>query len=101
MENKLREIIHEVVVKNTHNGYDSGVTFTVGYESRILKAIDKHRVCKNCKYWEFTHDGYPNGDAGRYGDCLKINEKPYDKHICLEDEFYVGENFGCIHFEEK
>lgn len=63
--------------------------------------------CKDCKYWERlegenhgqcdnpkidygTEDEIEEGDEARY-----IDSESYNAALLL------GENFGCIHFEEK
>lgn len=69
------------------------------------------RLCKNCKH-------YAKADRVRgknFGTC-SCDKFVYtgDEHLPLEDDmliyedfeqynaaFFVGENFGCIHFEER
>jgi hypothetical protein len=66
--------------------------------------------CKNCKYWERETD---SGKEEYYGGCS--NEKLVDTNIAYipvdglgthdyegyMSGFRTGENFGCIHFENK
>lgn len=63
-------------------------------------------TCKNCKYYvQITN----------FGDCKMVVESCNDDPRATDDEVdkiifgvgghydsvWVGENFGCIHFEEK
>lgn len=60
-------------------------------------------TCKNCNHY------VPN--RLKAGDCQMVNTDYWDKvgqdkKITYSEAdhggaFYVGENFGCIHFEEK
>lgn len=61
-----------------------------------------NKICKNCKY--FSKDKDEN-----YGDCVNehfvydettpINGLMYADYEGYAANFYVGEEFGCIHFE--
>lgn len=64
--------------------------------------------CKNCKWYNYPKpiknikDVVPAGKV--FGVCIAIGSNTSDAHqfvpakdaVCV-----VGENFGCIHFEEK
>jgi hypothetical protein len=70
------------------------------------------KICKNCKHYKAVK-------GEKYGDCGKMYygyfheggiATPFTKakqgtqnfsHVCFSDNFYVGENFGCIHYKEK
>lgn len=69
-------------------------------------------TCKNCKYFKRNKDNYR---SEKYGEC-SCDKFAYDSWISEKEEtdklfywdyedysanFNVGENFGCIHFEEK
>ena len=68
--------------------------------------------CKNCKYFQRNTEPYDNNNFGECS-CDKfvydsyINEKEETDKLFYWDyesysaDFNVGENFGCIHFEEK
>ena len=69
-------------------------------------------ICKNCKFfqknefeWRSKKYGYCNCKKFEYGTSGK-KEKYKDKLYFKDYEGYsadfeVGEEFGCIHFEEK
>ena len=57
------------------------------------------KTCKNCKNYDPFESGLGNGE------CKKVETVATSKsdtiymfaeHFCI-----VGENFGCIHFEQK
>lgn len=60
------------------------------------------KICKNCKYFLKDEDN-------NYGDCenahfvydetTPINGLMYVDYEGYAANFYVGEEFGCIHFE--
>jgi len=69
--------------------------------------------CKDCKHW--TRNTHKHDDK-RYGDCAcgELDYMPYgisdndgDDMLTYSDyegysaTFSTGQNFGCIHFEEK
>ena len=64
------------------------------------------KICKNCKWW----DGPVSKSAVRpydFGDCLLfevVHEDDSnfgDNMIEFTEYLYIGQNFGCIHFEAK
>lgn len=72
------------------------------------------RKCKNCKSWDTNRAYSLDGDPLRknYGscNCPKMNYENHDGEkdnlVYADYEGYaagisVGEDFGCIHFEEK
>lgn len=48
--------------------------------------------CKNCKYWERTAEL-------NYGFCFKVENLPVNMRLSSDGNTFMGENFGCIHFE--
>ncbi len=65
-------------------------------------------TCKNCKHFENVgHEfiGYGNCGMSHIVVLGEMNPDNIDKIVCLGtrnlDSFVVGENFGCIHFEQK
>jgi hypothetical protein len=63
-----------------------------------------NKICKNCKY-------FSQGDYNKIGFCANehfvyetlakdtpINGLSYWDYECYAAGFYVGEEFGCIHF---
>jgi len=69
------------------------------------------KLCKNCKYYTAPEKGLEKKDTG-HCDCEKFvydKGKIYplnDKLEYWDSEnygagFYVGSNFGCIHFKPK
>lgn len=72
------------------------------------------KICKNCKYYEkeelYNHYGNCNNEKFEYNtywsDTINVPEFPKDKLLYEDYESYsasfnVGEEFGCIHFENK
>ena len=70
------------------------------------------KICKNCKYYEgYTDDIYIEDDKGSCSCPKIINDEP--EKLPLNDKaeytdyegymayFFVGKNFGCIHFKSK
>lgn len=72
------------------------------------------KICKNCKNWEreynLNDERVPLG-AKQFGRCVcpkfgELDDKmPNDSLAALshddDHDFFTGENFGCIHFEQK
>lgn len=69
-------------------------------------------TCKNCLFFKQDFDYYP--DDTRFGVCesgkiiYKRRSEVQEKDVlCYQDYenyrayHFVGEDFGCIHFEEK
>jgi hypothetical protein len=70
------------------------------------------KTCKSCKFW--AREEYGN-KISKIGDCLKskiVNFNIFDIEIDVPDNVIlcdfewhfpasVGENFGCIHHEDK
>lgn len=76
------------------------------------------RICKNCKYWKRDCDlecyGTCDNPSFEYESayCYERHKKEQDKPILKNKLFYMdyesysagfetGEEFGCIHFENK
>ena len=84
------------------------------------KSSKQKNKCKNCKYFERHKEeyycnkyGYCNCTKFVYGtsfihidehyndyDKTKADELLYEDYEGYNADFEVGENFGCIHFEE-
>lgn len=79
--------------------------------SRQKMRCEMKKICQNCKYYEPPRWQYPR--ERDMGSCVcdkfiqkyKADESDYplkDKvQITLNAMFYVGKNFGCIHFKPK
>lgn len=59
--------------------------------------------CKDCKYWNSESKTCSN-DKFIYSDTVKDLPDDgllYYDYECYSAGFYTGENFGCIHGEDK
>lgn len=68
---------------------------------------ERNRLCKNCRFFKKN----PTEEIGQ-GECYN-SKLLYSSHVKSQDElaymdyegYYaeliVGENFGCIHFQER
>ena len=67
------------------------------------------KICKNCKHFDskLGYYGNTNGQCDRLGaNELLISDTLSNKFISFHGDsnpvqVCVGENFGCIHFQEK
>ena len=72
----------------------------------------KKKICKNCKWYGYKNTAINaklNNTRHNYGTCsckkMEYNYEPEEDGLCVDDDFaanveiYVGENFGCIHWE--
>ena len=80
----------------------------------IGKEVAKMGLCKDCKYFQKTEDEYECLPHKNMGKCLS-GKILYDKDIAEykddtlvygdSEEYWayhtVGDNFGCVHFEER
>jgi hypothetical protein len=62
--------------------------------------------CKNCIHWERNDEILGNCDCKCFGegeDFKKLPDNGIIHWACYGDGsgIYVGQNFGCIHFEVK
>ena len=69
------------------------------------------KICKNCKYFKYTNDGYhptyqgecENSHFTYTGDGENVLEDGlgYWDYESYSAGFNVGEKFGCVHFKRK
>lgn len=60
--------------------------------------------CKDCKYFTRSEKGMNNfchNPKFVYQDVKEDDQLAYWDYESYSAGFYVGENFGCIHFEAK